>query len=213
MGSIGSKLFPYCNAFLKATHITKETQAQPSTVTVGGDCVWALYRQQDVFIVIAMHSGICPNHCRACFSMHMQTSILSRYTVQQVIFEAFIFRKQPIQFLFAKSNFTNGDTEPRLLHISFFHNFNFRGLAVLSRNSRNINASKIIHYTVYKQGATSNSVLTSISVYALQCAESLQITKCLNRPYKIARATICNYVCLIHMKSKYCCTNNYQNVA
>ncbi len=45
----------------------------------------------------------------------------------------------------AKSNFTNGDTEPRLLHI---HDFNFRGLAVLSRNLRNINASKITRYTV-----------------------------------------------------------------
>ncbi len=49
---------------------------------------------------------------------------------------------EAIQFLFAKSNFTNGDTEPRLLHI------NFQGLAVLSRNSRNINASKITRYTV-----------------------------------------------------------------
>ncbi len=48
-----------------------------------------------------------------------------------------------------KVNFTNGDTEPRLLHINyFFHDFNFWGLAVLSRNSRNINASKITRYTV-----------------------------------------------------------------
>ncbi len=62
----------------------------------------------------------------------------------------FIFREQPIQFLFAKSNFTNGDTEPRLLHINYFHDFNFRGLAVLSRNSRNINASKITRYRVFK---------------------------------------------------------------
>ncbi len=38
--------------------------------------------------------------------------------------------------LVRESNFTNGDTEPRLLHINFFfHNFNFRGLAVLSRNT------------------------------------------------------------------------------
>ncbi len=59
------------------------------------------------------------------------------------------FREQTIQFLFAKSNFTNGDTEPCLLHINyFFHDFNFRRLAVLSRNSRNINASKITRYTV-----------------------------------------------------------------
>ncbi len=29
-----------------------------------------------------------------------------------------------------------------------FHDFNFRGLAVLSRNSQNINASKITRYTV-----------------------------------------------------------------
>ena len=35
-------------------------------------------------------------------------------------FEAFIFREQPLQFLFAKSNFTNGDTEPHLLHSIFF---------------------------------------------------------------------------------------------
>ncbi len=42
-------------------------------------------------------------------------------TVQRVIFEAFIFREQPIQFLFAKSNFTNGDTEPRLLHINYLN--------------------------------------------------------------------------------------------
>ncbi len=32
--------------------------------------------------------------------------------------------------------FTNGDTEPRHLHINYF---SFRGLAVLSRNSQNIN--------------------------------------------------------------------------
>ncbi len=30
-----------------------------------------------------------------------------------------------IQFLFAKSNFTNGDTEPRLLHINYFSRFKF----------------------------------------------------------------------------------------
>ncbi len=40
-----------------------------------------------------------------------------------------------------------GDTEPRLLHIN--QDFNFRGLAVLSRNSRNINASKITCYIRY----------------------------------------------------------------
>ncbi len=32
--------------------------------------------------------------------------------------------------------------------IIIFQDFNFRGLAVLSRNSRNINASKITRYTV-----------------------------------------------------------------
>ncbi len=42
-----------------------------------------------------------------------------RYWAVAIIFEAFIFREQPIQFLFAKSNFTNGDTELRPLHSKF----------------------------------------------------------------------------------------------
>ncbi len=36
-----------------------------------------------------------------------------------------------------------------LNHHASSHIIHYRGLAVLSRNSRNINASKIIHYTVY----------------------------------------------------------------
>ncbi len=72
-------------------------------------------------------------------------------TRTRVIFEAFIFREQPIQFLFVKSNFTNEILMPRSSTLIIFHDFNFRGLAVLSRNSRNINASKITRYTVAQE--------------------------------------------------------------
>ncbi len=41
-----------------------------------------------------------------------------------------------------------------------FHDFNFRGLAVLSQNSRNINASKITRYTVHAHACSLNFMQT-----------------------------------------------------
>ncbi len=62
-----------------------------------------------------------------------------------------------------------------------FHDFNFRGLAVLSQNSRNINASKISRYTVVYP-ASYMTYAEYVRTYRVSCIIDKWLHACLYTP-------------------------------